>query len=53
MDKKTVFSTILNPNVYKFDFLKWNSKTLFKKTNEIKLYANIVNKILHAVKKSW
>ena len=29
--KKTVFNTILNPNVYGFDFQKWKSKTRFKK----------------------
>ena len=49
--KKTVFNTILNPKVYGFDFLKWKSKTFKIKTNEIELYANIVNKNLHAVKK--
>ena len=27
--KKTVFNTILNPNVYGFDFLEWKSKTFF------------------------
>ena len=50
--KNTVFNAILNPNVYKFDFLKWKSKTFLKITNEIGLYANIANKILHAVEKN-
>ena len=29
--EKTVFNTILNPNVYKFDILKWKLKTFLKK----------------------
>ena len=29
--KKKVFNTILNPNVYGFDFQKWKLKTLLKK----------------------
>ena len=29
--KKTVFNTILNPNVYRFDILKWKSKTFLRK----------------------
>ena len=28
--KKMVFNTILNPNVYGFDYRKWRSKTRFK-----------------------
>ena len=48
-EKKTVFSTILNPNVYGFDVFKWKSKTLLKKNNKIGVYANIVSKILYAV----
>ena len=51
-EKKTLFNTSLNSNVYKLGFLKWKSKTLFKKkTKKIGLYANIVNKVLYAVKK--
>ena len=36
-----MFNTILTPNVYKFDFQKWKSKTRFKKTNEIGLHETV------------
>ena len=52
--KKTVFSIILdlNLNVYGFDFLKSKSKMfLEKKNNETGLHANIIIKVLHAIKK--
>ena len=52
MKKKTVFNTILNQTIYGFDFSKWRSKKFKNNKNEIALYANIVNKVLHAVKKN-
>ena len=46
-EKKTVFSTILNPNVYKFDFKNGSRKHLSEKTNETGMHTNIINKILY------